>query len=192
MRTFYIADLHFGHEKILIYDSRPFSDITENDEELIRRWNSAVGRGDEVWILGDVSWRSPAETAALLRRMNGVKRLCVGNHDSTLIRNAESAACFEEITPYKEIRLAKNYGAVLCHYPIPCFNRHMRGWVHLYGHVHNTPEWKLMEETRRRLEEKCGPCNMINAGCMMEYMDYTPRTLEEILEGYEGYLNEES
>ena len=26
------------------------------------------------------------------------------------------------------------------------------------------------------------PCNMFNVGCMIPYMDYTPRTLEEIIE----------
>jgi hypothetical protein len=28
------------------------------------------------------------------------------------------------------------------------------------------------------------PMRMYNVGCMMEYMDYTPRTLEEIINGY--------
>lgn len=25
------------------------------------------------------------------------------------------------------------------------------------------------------------PCNMFNVGCMMDYMDYTPRTFDEIV-----------
>ena len=26
------------------------------------------------------------------------------------------------------------------------------------------------------------PCNMINVGCMMEYMSYTPRTLDAVFQ----------
>ena len=29
-------------------------------------------------------------------------------------------------------------------------------------------------------------CNMFNVGCMIEYMNYTPRTLDEILRLSEG------
>ena len=29
--------------------------------------------------------------------------------------------------------------------------------------------------------------NFINVGCMMPYMDYTPRTLDEIISGDEEY-----
>lgn len=29
------------------------------------------------------------------------------------------------------------------------------------------------------------PCNMFNVGAMLPYMDYTPRTLDEILEANE-------
>lgn len=30
-------------------------------------------------------------------------------------------------------------------------------------------------------------CEMYNVGAMMPYMDYTPRTLDEIIEGYHFY-----
>ena len=32
--------------------------------------------------------------------------------------------------------------------------------------------------------------NFINVGCMMPYMDYTPRTLDEIIEGDAKYHEE--
>ena len=51
----------------------------------------------------------------------------------------------------------------------------------LYGHVHNTREQDFIEKWKRELWESEIPCNMINVGCMMEYMKYTPRTLDEIL-----------
>ncbi len=124
MKTFYIADLHLGHQNGLRYDRRPFSSIEEHDAELIRRWNAVVSAEDEVWILGDLSWHSPPKTALLLDSMNGTKRLCVGNHDKSVIRSRACSERFAEITPSKEIRLQKGFGVALCHYPIPCFNHH--------------------------------------------------------------------
>ena len=70
---------------------------------------------------------------------------------------------------------------MLCHYPIPCFKNHYYGWYHLYGHVHSSFEWNMMEHNRYLMQELYGiPCHMYNVGAMMPWMDYTPRTLDEI------------
>ena len=46
----------------------------------------------------------------------------------------------------------------------------------------------MMEHDRFLMEELYGhPCNIINAGAMMPWMDYTPRTLEQIEAGYEEW-----
>ena len=71
---------------------------------------------------------------------------------------------------------------VLCHYPIPCFKNHYYGWYHLYGHVHNSFEYNMMEHDKYLMETLYNyPCNMYNVGAMMPYIDYTPRTLDEII-----------
>ena len=43
-----------------------------------------------------------------------------------------------------------------------------------------------MMEHMRHLQEELytTPCWMYNVGCMLPYMDYTPRTLDEIIAGY--------
>ena len=181
--NYYIADLHFGHRNCLAFDNRPIKDTEEHDKALIERWNSVVGMDDDVWILGDFSWYSVMKTIEIYKQLNGVKHLVVGNHDHKLLRNKDIQALFAEITNYKEIDFGNNCGVVLSHYPIPCFNHHYYGWYHLYGHVHNSFEWNMMERVKYEmvaLYDK--PCNMFNVGCMIPYMDYTPRTLEEIIE----------
>ena len=180
--NYFIADLHFGHKNCLAYDNRTFKDVEEHDQELINRWNSAVGIDDDVWILGDISWYPVMKTINIFKQLNGVKHLIIGNHDHKLLKNKDVQALFAEITHYKEINLGEGAGIVLCHYPIPCFNRHYYGWYHLYGHVHNSFEWNMMERVRYEMEELYDkPCNMYNVGCMLPYMDFTPRTLEEII-----------
>lgn len=49
------SDLHLGHANIIRYCDRPFADVREMNDELIRRWNETVSSDDEVWVLGDVA-----------------------------------------------------------------------------------------------------------------------------------------
>lgn len=43
----------------------------------------------------------------------------------------------------------------------------------------------MMEKMKKEMEGKNILCKMYNVGCMTEYMNYTPRTFEEIV----GYLD---
>lgn len=181
-KTFYISDLHFGHVNCLAFDNRPFKNIEEHDNELIRNWNEAVGIDDEVWILGDISWYNATKTIEIFNQLNGIKHLCIGNHDKKLLKNKGVRDLFIEIVDYKEIQLNDKVGVVLSHYPIPCYNHHYYGWYHLYGHVHVSFEWNMMKRVQyemKALYEK--DSHMYNVGCMVDYMGYTPRTLEDIL-----------
>lgn len=180
--NYFIADTHFGHKNALSFDNRPFKDIEEHDNTLIKNWNHAVGIDDDVWILGDISWYNATKSIEIVKNLNGVKHLIVGNHDKKLLRNREFQSLFVEIVDYKELSLSDGKGIVLSHYPIPCFNHHYYGWHHLFGHVHNSFEWNMMERVKYEMEELYDkPCLMFNVGVMMDYMNYTPRTLKEII-----------
>lgn len=182
-KKFYISDLHFGHANCLNFDNRPFRDVDEMNNELIRRWNSVVTNGDLVYILGDMFWMAPSKATAILDQLNGQKILVKGNHDRW--HDSKFDKKFVKIDEYIEVD-DEGRKAVLCHYPIPCFKNHFYGWIHLYGHVHSSFEWNMMEHQRYLMEELYDrQCNMINVGSMMPYIDYTPRTLDEILNGYE-------
>lgn len=185
MSVFFTSDLHFGHKNCLKYDKRDFPTIEAHDEALIERWNSVVGNRDDVWVLGDISWRSPDETVEIFRRLKGTKHLCIGNHDKPLLRDRYVRRLFSEIVEYKEIYLRNNRGIVLCHYPILSYRNQFHGWHHLYGHVHVTFQWDVVKEVQektRTIYRK--PSNMFNVGCMVPGMDYTPKTLEQILAVY--------
>lgn len=181
-KKFYISDTHWGHNNVLAFDQRPFKTVEEMDAELIRRWNSVVESGDIVYILGDMFWMPPAKAKPIMEQLNGQKFLVKGNHDRW--HDTKFDKLFVKIDEYMEVD-DNGRKVVLCHYPIPCFKNHFYGWVHLYGHVHNSFEWNMMEHQRFLMEELyTRQCNMINVGAMMPYMDYTPRTLDEIERGY--------
>lgn len=184
MSNYYISDLHFGHKNCLSFDNRKFKDIETHDQFIMDKWNETVNIDDDVYILGDVSWHNVTNTIDLLNNLNGNKHLIVGNHDKKFLRNRDFRERFVEIEPYKEISLDDrgNKGIVLCHYPIPCFNHHYYGWYHLYGHVHDSFEWKMMEHDKYLMSELYNvPCHMYNVGAMLWYMNYTPKTLDQIV-----------
>lgn len=131
-KIFFTADTHFGHANILKYASRPFADVDEMDEELIARWNARVGPNDEIYHLGDVSFRKSAQTVDVLKRLNGKKYLVKGNHDRI---SPEVERQWAWIKDYHELKIADHH-VVLCHFPFEAWNRsHHASW-HLHGHAH--------------------------------------------------------
>lgn len=180
-RKLYIADWHYAHANILAFDNRPFKTVEEMNEELVKRWNATVNPGDTVYVLGDMFWCISSQAVPILQALNGQKFLIKGNHDRS--NDGKFVKEFAKITEYLEVN--DNFrNIVLCHYPIPCFKNHYYGWYHLYGHVHNSFEYQMMEHDKYLMQELYGKqCQMLNVGAMMPYMDYTPRTLDEILKG---------
>ena len=177
-RKLYISDWHYGHQNILAFDNRPFKTVEDMNAALIERWNSAVGASDTVYMLGDMFWCNMQEAISVLEQLNGNIFLIKGNHDRC--NDGRFLKKFVKVTEYLEIEDAGRK-VVLCHYPIPCFKNHYYGWYHLYGHVHSSFEWNMMERNRYLMQELYGiPCHMYNVGAMMPWMDYTPRTLDEI------------
>src|SRR5690554_6252037 len=84
MSTIYItSDLHFGHKKI--YPLRGFSSIEEHNNTIIDNWNSIINKRDSTFILGDIAFG--ATNIKLLNKLNGYKKLILGNHDSYNIKN---------------------------------------------------------------------------------------------------------
>ena len=80
-KVFMCSDLHFGHEKIIQYESRPYKSTYDMDKALIKNWNSVVSGADLVYVLGDFSFHSKDETTRIVNSLNGKKILVMGNHD---------------------------------------------------------------------------------------------------------------
>lgn len=83
--TFIISDTHWGHANSLTFkksDGSPLRDFVcaqEMDEHMVQRWNSVVRPEDKVIHLGDVVINK--KYLEILRRLNGKKKLIMGNHD---------------------------------------------------------------------------------------------------------------
>lgn len=83
-------------------------DITRHENTIIGNINETVGRDDELWILGDLSYRCTVEhTLDCLRRINCRHlHLIIGNHDRNFRLRSNDALyenVFETIDDYREI-----------------------------------------------------------------------------------------
>lgn len=188
-KIFYIADMHFGFERAIECDSRPFDSLDEMHSALISNWNSVVTDEDIVCILGDFCHWKEADWFPLLETLAGQKVFVRGNHDPQTMRRSLKKR-FLEVTEYMQIK-DNGRRVILSHYPLMFYRAaHHPNVYHLCGHVHNTRENMFLEKWRQELKEtRSEPGhsygNIINVGCMMPYMNYTPRTLDELLAGIE-------
>jgi calcineurin-like phosphoesterase family protein len=126
METFFTSDTHFGHAKIIEYCKRPFASVEEMDEEMVRRWNSVVKPSDNVYHLGDFSFKNGE---VVRKRLNGNIFLVLGNHD-----NGTNYG-FIWMKDYYELKV-NDQKVVLFHYGMRTWHHDLRGNWHLYGHSH--------------------------------------------------------
>ena len=184
-KTLFIADCHFCHENVIRFDNRPYSSVEEMNYCLIDNWNKAVDQKDTVYILGDFIWKTSKNWLDIIGYLKGKKVLIRGNHDPRVMPD-EINKHFVEITDYKEI-VENGQRIIMSHYPIPFYKGDYKENVWMfYGHVHRTREYEYLKQIRneiKKLKEYDGKPigNFVNVGCMMPWMNYTPRTFEEII-----------
>lgn len=166
----YISDLHFGHKNCIRFDNRPFADTDEMDRTMIQLWNSRVSIKDDVYILGDLCFRSEKTPDWYLKKLNGHKHLIVGNHDRVTLECEEAQQYLESIDNMLYIE-DDGRQICLCHYPLAAWYKSHRGSWHIYGHIHANKDdvYQLMKTKEHALNA---------AACIN---NYTPATIEELI-----------
>lgn len=192
MTNYYISDLHIEHDNVIRFDSRPFFDMRDMFFTLKKNWNERVTNNDTVYILGDFIWAKEPYWAQYVSQLNGKKVLIRGNHDPKEF-SRDTRRLFLDIRDTMEITDGRRH-VILSHYPMLAFKGDYNPDCYmLYGHVHKTREAEYTREfrdiIRKRINgtrgEPLGQC--LHVGCMEPYMDYTPRTLDEIIAGDKQY-----
>ena len=145
--VFVISDLHFGHRNMAI--KRGFASELEQDDFIIKQWNSVVRKNDTVWVLGDITMEK-TDYYYKLDLLNGFKKVVLGNHDQPqhvkeLLKHVNSVC-----------GMIKYKGYILTHCPI---HESELGRFHknIHGHVH---------------ENSLNDDRYMNVSC--EVINYTP------------------
>lgn len=139
------SDTHFNHKNILNFkdDSgnpvRNFSSVEEMNEIIIERWNEVVKPGDKIYHLGDVFFGHISWVVDNWHRLNGKKRLIVGNHDD--IPNIVNRGMFEKVEMW---RVFKEHNLLFTHVPVShqsIFHDRVKHGkkplTNVHGHIHN-------------------------------------------------------
>lgn len=164
-----ISDTHFNHQNILTFkDSdgnpvRPFSSVEEMNETMIDRWNAVVKPSDKVYHLGDVFFGSKDWIEANWSRLNGRKRLIVGNHDN--IPYIVQQRMFEKVEMW---RMFPEFNLLFTHVPVSTSTlgeRRFKGipMTNVHGHIHSNPS----------------PEGTYRCVCV-EQIDYRPINIDEL------------
>ena len=170
---FVCSDHHLSHENICkfvrrdgVTPLRPYDNADEMDEDLIKRHNSVVGKNDVVYFLGDVAINT--NQLHLLDRMNGSKRLILGNHDKGQM--GLYAKHFKKIQAYRTFP----NDFIFSHIPLHPDSIGARFVTNVHGHTHAdevmwTPNHPKKFEVDPRYYCVC-----------MENIDYTPISFDDL------------
>ena len=134
-RIFVIADLHFGHKKII-----EFGRDKNFEKTIIENWNNTVTKYDTVIVLGDFALCPHKNFKRYVKKLNGHKILVIGNHDKEsplfYMKRGFDFACESFIYnnmlfSHEPMQMGNGI------YRIFNKNKHIR--LNIHGHIHDKP-----------------------------------------------------
>lgn len=138
----FTSDLHLGHRAVLGFCSRPWDTVEQMNAALIASINERVGIRDELYVLGDFSYRVGVEEAMRLREATFCRsvHLVPGNHDRNWAApGREDTFIVEPLIT--QLKLPGGRKLALSHYPMMDWPSLGHGAIHLHGHIHATREY---------------------------------------------------
>lgn len=161
-RIFVFSDAHFDHDNIIRYCNRPFENTPHMNRKLLDNWNKAVGEGDFVYFLGDMTYgRNRHPIDYWLGKLNGGIFFIRGNHDIDSITRATVIHDGYGIE-------YKNYKFLLRHDPFRPLG--YDGWI-IHGDKHNNhlEEFPLINQKNKTIN------------VCAEVVNYSPIDLDKII-----------
>lgn len=162
-KLYFTSDWHIGHKNVLKFDQRPFENLDEMHETLIKNFNKMVPNHGITYFLGDMGLCTHGLLKTVIDQLNGIKVLVRGNHDGGMYSMYNAG--FDVVTDKAQITIGKNI-ITMTHCPLKGVFRedttNMRGakegenWhkehrhkdrysiedfgqFHLHGHIHAGP-----------------------------------------------------
>lgn len=179
MNTFFISDLHFGHEKLARLRGFPNADAM--NYAIRESWNGVVSQNDVVYVIGDISFAKPGPTAEFFWFLKGRIKIVPGNHDSdkTLKLLAAVDPGIEILPSQVLVKVAEPQPdgtnivtkVVLNHFPLLVWEESHLGTIHLHGHSHGSCRYP---DDVARMDVGCEP------------MGFTPISMKQVRERLAG------
>lgn len=123
----FTADEHYHHFNILRYSNRPFKNLNEMHDSLIKNHNSVVSKNDTTIHAGDLSFGNYSDTMKIVNELNGSHVFLNGSHDYW-VRGQKLRDIWE--------RKIDGQVVVVCHYCMRTWPKSHYGSWQLYAHSH--------------------------------------------------------
>lgn len=173
---YFTSDTHFGHANVIKLAGRPWRTIEQMDAALVAGINARVRMRDELWILGDFSYRLGGDEALAIRQSINCRRvhLVPGNHDRNwAVPELEGAFILE--SPIAKVKYEGNK-FVCSHYPIIDWEGMRRGSIQLHGHIHSKADYNEHNRGRGLFRYDVG----------VDANGYQPVSIEEVMAFFDG------
>lgn len=162
--VWFTSDIHFGHKNIIKYcEARShFDSVEEMNEYLVDAWNDTVRTKDIVWVLGDFAFGGKY-IDTLTPKLNGDKRLIMGNHDGYGAQRFLNAG-FTKVYGAHE-----KYKCIMTHVPVHT-SQFPRFRANIHGHTHENVV----------MDENSNPDPRYICVCVEQHPELKPFELSEI------------
>lgn len=163
MTTWITSDQHFNHNNVCKFlnadgsKMRPWDNVEEMNQEIVRKFNEKVMIDDECFMLGDVALNRSG--LVLLEQLNCKNLILIkGNHD--YFRVDEYMKYFKDIRSYHRVD-----GVLFSHVPVHTSQLEHGVKMNVHGHLHGNilPDARYMNVS-------------------VEQTDYYPIPMDEILQ----------
>lgn len=134
MTRYISSDIHFNHNVVAKY--RGYSSPEEMCEVIVNNWNSKITDKDDVYVLGDFSYKAKLSLVEqFIDRLNYSQLYFImGNHDDEKMRKSTK---FIWAKDYHEMS-HNGVSIVLSHYPFGTWKDVHYGTVNFHGHCHGS------------------------------------------------------
>lgn len=190
---FFTSDTHFGDNKTLQVDMRPFKNAKAFDKYVLKTWNKQTKKTDTIFVVGDfidcdgighTNWK---KTLKYAKKLKAQLVLIIGNNEARVIQYyfnnsykdfadyCKNKCGIKDVFTSLELKML-NQKFYLVHKPVD----HKPNMLNLFGHIHRSGG----------LHKKIG----INVGCDLNHFRlYSQNDIENLLKMRNTYwLNDEN
>lgn len=140
MENYFSGDWHLGHANIIRFDGRPFSNVEEMNETIMKNVMTQLQKGDNLYYVGDFALcrdlRQVEGWMSTLHSSGANLYFIKGNHDKK-----DTIKLYQKYGVYlgeqKKIEV-EGQEIVLNHYAMRVWDKSHHGTWHLYGHSHHS------------------------------------------------------
>ncbi|MAZ31232.1 MAG: hypothetical protein CMP57_03960 [Flavobacteriales bacterium] len=118
MKIFITGNMQLGRPSAIGKWRRPFDDVDQMTETLVKNWNSTVGDEDIVYHLGNFAWDPKTAYDCLLKLKGKRIFMMLGENDEALSELHSKGTLQERVKIIGDIFLEKNIDSILSYWPM--------------------------------------------------------------------------